>query len=214
MTIEDLYSLIGSGVCHQLPERSYELSGHHLPLCIRCSGIYLGYLTGRLSYLTTPKVSAFPAIWWWLAVLAGIVLSIVEFMNEFAFQNILWDGYRLIGGFLIGIGFACLIIPVFRRKKAGWPEVVADTVRTNLSRLIIIISVFIILLMFIYIMSYLPWWLVATLEIIGLILVVFDLSGLVGLGLGIKGRALYIWSIIITFDYFLFMAYIRRLGVF
>ena len=34
--------LAGSGICHQLPERSFHLSGHQMPVCARCAGIYFG----------------------------------------------------------------------------------------------------------------------------------------------------------------------------
>ena len=33
---------LGFGVCHQIAGHSYFLDDHQLPLCARCSGIYLG----------------------------------------------------------------------------------------------------------------------------------------------------------------------------
>jgi uncharacterized membrane protein len=33
---------VGSMICHQLPERSYRLFGAQMPVCARCTGIYLG----------------------------------------------------------------------------------------------------------------------------------------------------------------------------
>ena len=33
---------IGSAVCHQLPERSYQLWHAQMPVCARCAGIYAG----------------------------------------------------------------------------------------------------------------------------------------------------------------------------
>jgi hypothetical protein len=33
---------IGSVVCHQLPARSFHLWGRQLPVCARCTGIYVG----------------------------------------------------------------------------------------------------------------------------------------------------------------------------
>jgi hypothetical protein len=33
---------IGSLVCHQLPARSFQLWGAQMPVCARCTGIYLG----------------------------------------------------------------------------------------------------------------------------------------------------------------------------
>jgi uncharacterized membrane protein len=37
-----------SGVCHQIPERSFWVSGQALAVCHRCSGIYLGLFLGSL----------------------------------------------------------------------------------------------------------------------------------------------------------------------
>jgi uncharacterized membrane protein len=39
---------VGSLVCHQLRERSFHLWGAHLPVCARCTGIYLGAALGAL----------------------------------------------------------------------------------------------------------------------------------------------------------------------
>ena len=33
---------VGSFICHQRPERSFHLWGAALPVCARCSGIYVG----------------------------------------------------------------------------------------------------------------------------------------------------------------------------
>jgi hypothetical protein len=33
---------IGSVICHQLPDRSFHLWGRQLPVCARCTGIYIG----------------------------------------------------------------------------------------------------------------------------------------------------------------------------
>ena len=33
---------VGSTICHQLPARSYRLFGAQMPVCARCTGIYLG----------------------------------------------------------------------------------------------------------------------------------------------------------------------------
>lgn len=38
--------LFFSPICHQLPERSFFLVGHQLPVCARCTGIYFGAFIG------------------------------------------------------------------------------------------------------------------------------------------------------------------------
>jgi hypothetical protein len=37
---------IGSLICHQLPERSYHLWAVQMPVCARCTGIYVGAVLG------------------------------------------------------------------------------------------------------------------------------------------------------------------------
>ncbi|HEY3310985.1 MAG TPA: DUF2085 domain-containing protein [Anaerolineales bacterium] len=37
---------IGYAVCHRLDERSFHMAGRQLPLCARCSGMYLGAVLG------------------------------------------------------------------------------------------------------------------------------------------------------------------------
>lgn len=41
--------LIGSLICHQLPQRSFHLAGAQLPVCARCTGLYLGAAIGVAS---------------------------------------------------------------------------------------------------------------------------------------------------------------------
>ena len=38
--------LVGYAICHQIPNRSFSLGGHILPLCARCTGTYLGIAIG------------------------------------------------------------------------------------------------------------------------------------------------------------------------
>jgi len=39
-----------SPVCHQIPERCFQLQGHPLAVCGRCLGIYAGFAAGLLLY--------------------------------------------------------------------------------------------------------------------------------------------------------------------
>ena len=42
---------IGYAVCHRIDERSFHVDGRQLPLCARCSGMYLGALLGLVVLL-------------------------------------------------------------------------------------------------------------------------------------------------------------------
>jgi uncharacterized membrane protein len=51
--------VIGSVVCHQLPERSFYLWGAQLPVCARCTGIYGGAaFASLLSYALMVRLKA------------------------------------------------------------------------------------------------------------------------------------------------------------
>lgn len=41
----------GSIVCHQLPDRSFFLDGRQLPVCARCTGLYLSGVVGTLGWM-------------------------------------------------------------------------------------------------------------------------------------------------------------------
>jgi len=38
--------LVGYAICHQIPARTFHINGTALPLCARCTGIYMGALMG------------------------------------------------------------------------------------------------------------------------------------------------------------------------
>jgi uncharacterized membrane protein len=44
---------VGSVVCHQIPERSFHLSGMQFPVCARCTGLYLGGAIGMALWLAS-----------------------------------------------------------------------------------------------------------------------------------------------------------------
>jgi len=45
---------VGHLVCHQLPERSFHLWGAALPVCARCSGIYVGAAVASVVFGVAP----------------------------------------------------------------------------------------------------------------------------------------------------------------
>lgn len=49
---------IGYAVCHRLDERSFHVDGRQLPLCARCSGMYLGAVLGMAFLILTYRRSA------------------------------------------------------------------------------------------------------------------------------------------------------------
>jgi uncharacterized membrane protein len=42
---------IGGVICHQKPERSFFIDGHQLPVCARCTGLYVSAAAGFLCWI-------------------------------------------------------------------------------------------------------------------------------------------------------------------
>ncbi|NLK21660.1 MAG: DUF2085 domain-containing protein [Epulopiscium sp.] len=108
--MKELIYFMGRSVCHQFPERSFFIQGTKMPLCARCTGIYLGMFLGFL-YLyfrrrnkgNTPPSFQFliGMILCWIPMILDGVTSYMGFRET---TNIT----RLLTGFLFGV-----FIPVF-----------------------------------------------------------------------------------------------------
>jgi uncharacterized membrane protein len=48
-----LIYVVGSLICHQLPDRSFHVGDAQLPVCARCAGLYLGAAIGALAWAVT-----------------------------------------------------------------------------------------------------------------------------------------------------------------
>jgi len=75
---------IGRVVCHQLPVRSFHLLGMRLPVCARCTGIYLGAALAavllRVPHVETGATSAGRRVeprWILLAALAPTAATVI-----------------------------------------------------------------------------------------------------------------------------------------
>lgn len=67
--------LIFSGVCHQIPERSFWISGHPLAVCHRCTGVYLGLFLGSLMETFPVHRSPRHRRNWLIAAMAPLLLD-------------------------------------------------------------------------------------------------------------------------------------------
>ncbi len=121
---------IGYAVCHRIEERSFAAYGHHLPLCARCTGQYLGAMMVGLYALVTRRTSAalFPP----RRVFAVLVLFLIAWgldgLNSYLH---LFPGYegpyapnnalRLLTGSLQGLAMGNFFVPLFN-QTVWWEE--------------------------------------------------------------------------------------------
>ncbi|NLD72737.1 MAG: DUF2085 domain-containing protein [Chloroflexi bacterium] len=118
-----------SGVCHQIPERSLHFGGQPLPLCARCTGTFLGALTGLLVLwaIGHGRRSRLPGPWTF--GLLGLLVGVwgLDGLNSFAQLALgrapLYEPsntLRLATGLGLGIALAGVLYPTYH--YALWRE--------------------------------------------------------------------------------------------
>jgi uncharacterized membrane protein len=127
---------IGYAVCHRIPERSFHIGERALPLCARCSGMYLGAMVGlAVQALMASRRQNFPR-WSIAAVLIAFVLAfVVDGANSYLYlvksvvpgflggiENLYIPNntLRILTGSGMGIGLAALLFPAFNQTM--WIE--------------------------------------------------------------------------------------------
>lgn len=113
---------IGYAVCHRIEIRSFHLGERQLPLCARCSGMYLGALTGMVIQFFSGRRSGFPPVK--ILIVLGIFLVFfgIDGVNSYLhlFPNMpgIYEPnnfLRLLTGTGMGIGMAAILLPVLHQ---------------------------------------------------------------------------------------------------
>jgi len=110
---------IAYAVCHRIVLRSFFLGDRQIPLCARCSGMYLGLLVGllyqlpfgRRAKLPPPKILAFLGILFLAFTLDGIN----SYLHLFPGAPTLYpphNALRLATGTGLGLALAFILLPV------------------------------------------------------------------------------------------------------
>ena len=105
--------LVGSLICHQLPERSFHLDGYQLPVCARCLGIYAGAAVvacvGCVRWCRAPLARWGAARLRRMAIasaLPTVVTVAAEWTGVWAASNVT----RAIAGVSLGAGAALVVV--------------------------------------------------------------------------------------------------------
>ncbi|HYG80287.1 MAG TPA: DUF2085 domain-containing protein [Pyrinomonadaceae bacterium] len=104
-----LYEMFGR-VCHQLPERAFQLAGYPLAVCARCTGIYFGFAAAVLFYPLVRSLSRTdaPARKW--LILAAVPAALDFALGFFGvWENTHWS--RVLTGALLGAVAALYVVP-------------------------------------------------------------------------------------------------------
>ena len=142
---------IGYAVCHRIDLRSFHLGERQLPLCARCSGMYLGAMLGLLfQTIFAPRRMGSPPkrviLILGFFVIAFAVDGINSFLSIFPGAPQLYaptNLFRLLTGTAMGIVIAATLYPAF--NASVWRRADARSAIDGLKRMGLIISVAIIL---------------------------------------------------------------------
>jgi uncharacterized membrane protein len=136
---------IGYAICHRIGSHSFFIGDYQLPLCARCTGIYLGALMGMVTLAILPLTRRGARLPLGGLPRGGVLFTLVGFvalmgvdgvnsyLNFFPKLPHLYEPQnwlRLITGTLDGITMAAFIVPVFNQtvwkdwdeRPLGWRE--------------------------------------------------------------------------------------------
>ena len=119
-----------SPICHQMPERSFELLGFPWAVCHRCSGIYLGVLFAAIFYTAIPRrlTSDETRRYWVVAATAPLVVDVGLTAAG------VWDNVplsRLCTGFLFGAMLSSLLVLALSELFEPWNLPRCNTAQTQ-----------------------------------------------------------------------------------
>ncbi len=119
---------VGYAVCHRIDLRSFQLGDRQLPLCARCTGMFLGSLIALVVFLIRkPRAGLLPPTWM-LAILVafGVVWAfdgVNSYLHLFPNAPHLYtphNAMRLITGALVGLSIMSVLYPIF--NQTVWRE--------------------------------------------------------------------------------------------
>lgn len=120
---------IGYAVCHRIDLRSFHIGERALPLCSRCTGMYLGAVLSLGFFVVRGRrrAGAFPP--WPVLVLLGLfglafaVDGLNSYLGFFPHAPHLYPPnniYRLVTGTLVGLGLGTVVFPGF--SQTAWRD--------------------------------------------------------------------------------------------
>ncbi len=88
--------------CHRLPERSFFFRGRQFPVCARCTGVLLGYLSMPLFTFNIIQIV------WWLALVCNLP-AYIDGASQAVGLRESTNSLRFFTGLLSGFGQMALI---------------------------------------------------------------------------------------------------------
>ena len=113
---------VGYAICHRIALRSFQVNGEPLPLCARCTGIYLGVMTSFLITMASGRTRASSLPPRRVLVVLGLFVVVLGIDGVNSYVHLFPGGtgvyephnwLRLVTGTYCGIAMFSLIFPIF-----------------------------------------------------------------------------------------------------
>ena len=111
---------VGYAVCHRIPERSFKIGDRQMPMCARCSGLFLGAMLGLIFQMVQGRKGKMPSLP--VAIFFGALALawVLDGLNSFAMLTpILPSVYktqnwtRLATGTGMGLAVCAVLYPAY-----------------------------------------------------------------------------------------------------
>ena len=139
---------VGAGICHRITSRTFTIYGRQLPLCARCTGIYLGIvlsflvlaLAGRGRRVNMPKM---PILFVMLGLVAIMgfdgVNSYTHFFPNFPHLYEPRNWLRLVTGMGAGLAMGIFVFPALAQTL--WQDQEYKPILNNFGELMLLLLV-------------------------------------------------------------------------
>ncbi len=111
---------VGYSVCHRIEERSFHIGGRPVPLCARCSGLFLGAMLGLVFQVVQGRKGNLPplpvAVFFGLLALAWALDGTNSFLMLTPWDLSLYETQnwtRLVTGTGMGMAISIVLLPSF-----------------------------------------------------------------------------------------------------
>jgi len=101
---------IGAWICHQRPDRSFQLWAMQMPVCARCTGIYLGAALAAVASSVAGYGSGWSSTRWRAVIAIAAVPTLVTLAVEWTGGGTPSNVVRGVAGLPIGAAVAWLVL--------------------------------------------------------------------------------------------------------
>ena len=146
---------VGSAVCHQDPAHSFFVYGRQMPLCARCTGMYLGALLSLAFHFRQGKLGSLPPRKMLIPLELFFLAFALDGMNSLAASlGLGWHLYettnltRLITGTGAGLVVGAVLAPIF--NQTAWASWVKASALPNGKKLAVLLAAAAVIILVVY----------------------------------------------------------------